>query len=116
MLGDDWDPDGYELWQNRAGAWQVFKETDPEWPWTDGLRHLVDCIESGERPLVTPEHARHVLEIMLQAQQSGREGRAMDLTTSFEPLTFPEPAQGEAAHQVHDRSREHHPDGEPPAQ
>jgi predicted dehydrogenase len=21
MLGDDWAPDGYELWQNDAGAW-----------------------------------------------------------------------------------------------
>ena len=34
MLGDDWDPDGYELWQNSAGAWQVFKETTPDWSWT----------------------------------------------------------------------------------
>jgi len=22
MLGDDWDPDGYELWKNDQGAWQ----------------------------------------------------------------------------------------------
>ena len=114
MLGDDWDPDGYELWQNRAGAWQVFKETDPDWPWTDGLRHLVDCLETGQPPLVTPEHARHVLEIMLQAQQSGREGRAMELSTRFEPPVFPAPAHGEAAHQTHDRGRERHPDNEPP--
>src|SRR5438445_3181773 len=72
MLGDDWDPDGYELWQNAAGAWQVFKETAPDWSWADGLRHLVDCIREATRPLVTPEHALHVLEIMLKAQASGR--------------------------------------------
>ena len=29
MLGDDWDPDGYEFWHNPAGCWQVFKETGP---------------------------------------------------------------------------------------
>src|SRR5688572_13843587 len=63
MLGDDWDPDGYELWENSAGAWQLFKETTPDWHWTDGLNHLVECIERGSKPLVTAEHALHVLEI-----------------------------------------------------
>jgi len=107
MLGDDWDPDGYELWQNSAGAWKVFKETDPNWPWTDGLRHLVECIRSGERPLVTPEHALHVLEIILQAQQSGRAGRALPIQSSFAPPVFAEAAVQEAAHLMHDRTREH---------
>ena len=107
MLGDDWDPDGYELWQNSAGAWQVFKETDPDWPWTDGLRHLVECVRRGERPLVTPEHALHVLEIMLKAQQSGREGRALPIDSTFAPPVFAEPAAQEAAHLMHDRTREH---------
>ena len=60
MLGDDWDPDGYELFQNGVGCWQVFKETAPDWSWTDGLRHLVECIHSGSRPLVTPEHALQI--------------------------------------------------------
>lgn len=107
MLGDDWDPDGYELWQNSVGAWQLFKETDPDWSWTDGLRHLVECIRNRERPLVTPEHAYHVLEIMIKAQQSGREGRAMALESLFAPPVFAEPAAQEPAHLVHDRTREH---------
>ena len=107
MLGDDWDPDGYELWQNPVGAWQVFKETTPDWPWTDGLNHLVDCIRGGTRPLVTPEHALHVLEIMLKAQQAGREGRALELETTFTPPAFDAPEAGEPAHLMHDRTREH---------
>jgi predicted dehydrogenase len=107
MLGDDWDPDGYELWQNRVGAWQVFKETDPDWHWTDGLRHLVECIQDGTEPLVTPEHAYHVLEIMLKAQQSGREGRALPIESRFEPAVFAEEGGEEPAHLVHDRTREH---------
>lgn len=107
MLGDDWDPEGYELFQNSAGCWQVFKETAPDWPWTDGLNHFVDCIRSGTRPLVTPQHARHVLEIMLKAQQAGRDGRSLPLETTFAPLVFAELAGQEAAHRQHDRTREH---------
>jgi predicted dehydrogenase len=107
MLGDDWDPDGYELWQNSAGAWQLFKETTPDWHWTDGLNHLVECIERGTEPLVSPEHALHVLEIMLKAQQSGRDGRALELETTFTAPIFEAVAQREAAHLVHDRTREH---------
>jgi predicted dehydrogenase len=107
MLGDDWDPDGYELWQNAAGAWQVFKETAPDWPWADGLRHAVECIHAGTRPSNTPEHALHVLEIMLLAQESARCGRALTLETSFAPPAFGQPHAAEPAHLQHDRSREH---------
>jgi len=107
MLGDDWDPDGYELWQNERGAWQVFKETQPDWPWTDGLNHLVDCIVNDVQPLVTPQHAFHVLEIMLAAQKSGREGRRIDVKSSFTPPTFPEPIPAQEAYKVHDRTHEH---------
>ena len=107
MLGDDWDPEGYELFQNSAGCWQVFKETAPDWMWTDGLNHLVDCILNKTKPLVTPEHALHVLEIMLKAQQSGREGRALEFDSTFTPPVFVEPGAQEAAHRMHDRSREH---------
>lgn len=107
MLGDDWDPDGFELWQNSAGAWQLFKETDPDWPWSDGLRHLVECIRERKRPLVTPEHAYHVLEIMIKAQQSGRDGRARPMQSTFRPPSFGESKTKEAAHRVHDRTRKH---------
>jgi predicted dehydrogenase len=105
MLGDDWDPDGYELWQNRAGCWQVYKETDVDWPWTDGLRHIVECIRQKSRPLVTPEHARHVLEIMLMAQVSGRTGQAQPVQSSFNRPEYPVPTEFEPAHLRHDRTR-----------
>jgi predicted dehydrogenase len=105
MLGDDWDPDGYEMWQNRAGCWQVFKETDVNWPWTDGLRHLVECARGGARPLVTPEHALHVLEVMVQAMASGRDEQAKPVESRFTPPVFAEAHAGEPAHLMHDRTR-----------
>lgn len=106
MLGDDWDPDGYELWQNDAGAWQVYKETDPDWPWTDGLRHLVECIHAGKQPMIAAEHAFHALEIMIKARESSKEGRALTITSNFTPPVF-KAAHAEAAHRIHDRTREH---------
>lgn len=83
MLGDDWHPNGYELWQNSVGAWQLYAEEQPDWPWTDGLRHLVECIQTGTRPMITPEHGFHVLEIMLKAMQAGSDGQARQIESSF---------------------------------
>lgn len=105
LHGDDWDPDGYELWQNSAGCWQRYKETQPDWPWTDGLRHLVDCILQDSPLLVTPEHAMHVLEVMLLAQAAGKDGCTRPVQTSFEPPSFESTASGPAVHRVHDRTR-----------
>ena len=107
MLGDDWAPEGYELWQNSIGAWQTYADTDPHWQWTQGLVHLVDCILNRERPLVTPAHAFHVLEVMLAAQAAGRNGRAHTVKSRFKwPQRGAADSHAEAAHRVHDRRRE----------
>lgn len=102
LLGDDWAPEGWELWRNDVGAWQLHGETDPTWPWTDGLRHLVECIETGAEPVTRPEHAYHALEIMLAAQAAGRDGQAREIRSDFpapELDRLPEPG---GAHRVHD--------------
>jgi predicted dehydrogenase len=106
MMGDDWDPEGYELFQNSAGAWQIYKETDPGWLWTDGLRHLVECIQNGQKPLVTPEQAYHVLEIMVKAKLSGRDGQEKMIESSFSALNIDAPLEGEQVHLVHDRTHQ----------
>jgi predicted dehydrogenase len=106
LLGDDWRPEGYEIWENSAGCWQYFKETQPDWPWADGLRHLVECIREGRRPLVTPEHAYHVLEIMIKAQEAGHDGQGRSIESLFTPPQFEEIGQTISAHRIHDRTRE----------
>jgi predicted dehydrogenase len=106
MLGDDWDPDGYELWQNEERAWRLVPETDPGWPWTDGLRHLVECIRQGTRSLITPEHGYHVLEVMLKAQEAGGDGQARDIESTFTPPSFAGDESGGSAPPAHDRTRE----------
>ena len=104
MTGDDWAPTGYELWRNDVGAWQIHEGTDRSWTWTDGIRHLIECIQEGTTPIVQPEHAYHVLEIMLKAQESGRDGQSKELGSTFTPPTFEEEEEEEeiAEHLVHD--------------
>jgi hypothetical protein len=36
-------------------------------------------LRDEEAPILTAEHALHVLDIILKAQQSAQEGRALDL-------------------------------------
>jgi predicted dehydrogenase len=104
LLGDDWAPEGYELWRNDTGAWQLYPEIDPAWPWTDGLRHLIDCIETGAEPVTRPEHAFHALEIMLAAQAAGRDGVAREIASDF-----PAPALERLGAPAGDARRVHDP-------
>jgi predicted dehydrogenase len=47
------------------------------------VEHLVDCLRDGARPVLSAEHARHALEIMLMALESARSGQAIELRTTF---------------------------------
>lgn len=102
MMGDDWAPQGYELWRNDVGAWQVYGDADPRWTWTSGLQHLVECIQDETPPIITPEHAYHVLDIMLQAIESGHDGQTKTIESVFTPPVFERESETEAAHLVHD--------------
>ncbi len=47
------------------------------------VEHLLDCLSTGNPPVLSAQHSRHALEIMLAARRSAREGAAIDLTTTF---------------------------------
>jgi predicted dehydrogenase len=48
-----------------------------------GARHFVNCVMGREKPVLTAEHARHVLEIVLAAYESIADGRSHELQTKF---------------------------------
>ena len=48
-----------------------------------GVRHFVGCLRGVEQPVLTAEHARHVLEIILAAYASMDDGRVQELRTTF---------------------------------
>ncbi|MFC6157086.1 Gfo/Idh/MocA family protein [Kribbella jiaozuonensis] len=101
LLGDDWAPNGFEQWSNPRGSWELIPERAPHWPWTDGLRHLVDSIDSGTPTITRPEHAYHALEVMLAAKQSSTEGRVVDITSPFPDLEY-NPAATDDGRPTHD--------------
>jgi predicted dehydrogenase len=59
-------------------------EPPPRYTLVNGIEHFLDHLSAGVPLLLTPEHARHVLEIMLAAQESARSERAVTLRTDFD--------------------------------
>ena len=102
LLGDDWAPQGFEQWTNERKVWEVHEESDPKWPWTAGLRHLVECVAAGTPTVTRPEHALHCLEVMLAARQSAIEGRYIGIESQFPALDYsslPAPAEDHSRRQ-----------------
>ena len=48
-----------------------------------GPAHFIACLRDGAKPVLTAEHACHVLEIALRAKESAASGRALALETTF---------------------------------
>jgi predicted dehydrogenase len=48
-----------------------------------GIEHLVDCIQNKTKPLLSIDHALHVVEVLEQAAASSRDGRTLALTSTF---------------------------------
>jgi predicted dehydrogenase len=104
LLGEDWAPEGWELWRNDEGYWRVHLESDPHWHWTDGLRHMVECVETGRPTITRPEHAYHALEVMLAAQAAGRDGATRQVESDFPDPVYDEVrCDAEEAHRAHYR-------------
>jgi predicted dehydrogenase len=47
------------------------------------VEHLAECLATGTPPATGPDRARHMLEIMLAAQTAAKEGRTVNLETTF---------------------------------
>ncbi len=91
-----------EDWYSGNGATDVFLRDEtpigaagwmngvplPDFPGPENLigagpRHFAESLLGQTQPILTADHACHVLEIMLTAYRSIREGRAIDLETTF---------------------------------
>jgi predicted dehydrogenase len=75
---DDEGPDGTEGWQEGIDV-TLDDEGTPE----AGVRHFVACLRGEAMPVLTAEHARHVLEVMLLTYESIADGAAHATTTTF---------------------------------
>ncbi|HEY8448070.1 MAG TPA: Gfo/Idh/MocA family oxidoreductase [Thermomicrobiales bacterium] len=73
-----------DLYQIDQGWQQNVCPEPPPLPSADhligvGPAHFAAVLRGEEAPILTAEHALHVLDIILKAQQSAREGRALEL-------------------------------------
>jgi predicted dehydrogenase len=107
LLGDDWDPHGYEIWRNDAGRWEEYEAIDPTWLWADGLREIVLAVREDRAPLADPAHDLHVLDIVEAARQAASERAAATVSSRFGPLDLhPDEAAGRRdRHHLHDHTR-----------
>jgi predicted dehydrogenase len=107
LLGDDWDPRGFEIWRNEQGRWEEYEAVDPTWLWADGLREAVLALRDDRPPLADPAHDLHVLEIVDAAREAAAGRRAVRVSSRFGPLDLrPEEAAGRGDREhLHDHTR-----------
>jgi predicted dehydrogenase len=48
-----------------------------------GIEHLVDCIQHQQKPLLSIDHALHVVEIIEKAHRSAEQGVTLDIESTF---------------------------------
>jgi predicted dehydrogenase len=72
---------------------------EDRWPYATGVHHtisqkhiysdimhMVDCVLNDKRPVVTVEHARHVIEIIEKGYVSAASGQAQEISSTFDRL------------------------------
>ncbi|HEY8437143.1 MAG TPA: Gfo/Idh/MocA family oxidoreductase [Candidatus Limnocylindrales bacterium] len=86
--GKSWEPDApvsiYDASRERREDWRPAVEM----PADDGVveagaRHFIRCLLGDEQPILTAEHARHVLEVILAAYEAMADGRTHEIETTF---------------------------------
>ncbi len=48
-----------------------------------GVRHLIECVLGRVRPVLTADHAAHVIDVLEAARRSARDGRAIEVTSTI---------------------------------
>ncbi|MDC0161604.1 Gfo/Idh/MocA family oxidoreductase [bacterium] len=106
MLGDDWEPKAYEIWNNKRSSWELFKTPYANWPWASGFTHLIDCIIKKKKPIINLDHAYHVNEIMIKIYESSQKEKQVPINSSFQPLKFVNKIKIKKSHLDHDRNHD----------
>jgi len=104
LLGDDWDPRGFEIWRNSEGCWEEFEAIDPTWLWADGLAEMLSALHEKRQPLHSPDHDIHLLEVIEASTKAAREKRAIGVESRFGPLDL-RLEERQDRHHLHDHMR-----------
>jgi len=104
LIGDDWDPRGFEIWRNSADCWEEFEPIDSTWLWADGLAEMVRALIEDRKPLHSPDHDLHVLEIIEATSKAARQKCAIAIRSRFRALDLRIEDRPER-HHLHDHTR-----------
>lgn len=105
LLGDDWDPRGFEIWRNDAGCWEEYEPVEGTWLWADGLAETIRALLEGRPPLAEITHDLHLLELLEAAGRSSREGGWISVTSRFHKIDLRLPDLRRDLHHLHDHTR-----------
>jgi predicted dehydrogenase len=107
LLGDDWDPRGFEIWRNQSGLWEEYEPIEPTWLWADGLSELVAALREDRAPLAEISHDVHLIEVLDAAERSAKERAWTPVHSRFRALDLkPELVTGHRdVHHLHDHTR-----------
>jgi predicted dehydrogenase len=83
MVGYDWEPQGVDLASDKKEVFERHSTDSAGYVWQQGASLVAECVATGKEPLFTPEHALHVVEIIVAARESQRTGRRIDLRSTF---------------------------------
>ncbi|QBD77138.1 Gfo/Idh/MocA family oxidoreductase [Ktedonosporobacter rubrisoli] len=86
--GFDWAPQDVSVYSGDRtlspdGQWKIRYQSNYDYHWEGGASYIAECLAKGEKPLLSGEHAVHVLEIMLAALNSAETGRREQIESSF---------------------------------
>jgi predicted dehydrogenase len=105
LLGDDWDPRGFEIWSNKSGCWEEYEPVEGTWMWTDGLTEAVMAMFEERQPLAEITHDLHLLEVIEAAAASAKKGRWTPVASRFRELDLRLGKHRRDIHHLHDHTR-----------
>jgi predicted dehydrogenase len=104
LLGDDWDPHGFEVWRNADASWEEHDAIEPTWLWADGLREVLSSIRDGRPPLASLEQDLHLLDVIAAARESVANRAPVSVDSSFAALDLRLEMPSRIEH-LHDHTR-----------
>lgn len=83
LIGYDWMPFAVEMATIDHEKPQRFATDTGTYVWQEGASVISESLVKETEPLINVEHSLHVLEIIEAARQSQKDGRRINLTSSF---------------------------------
>lgn len=83
LIGYDWAPFGVDLATTANEKTSRFARDPGKYVWQEGASVVADSLVKQIEPLITAEHALHVLEVIEAARESGRSGGRIDVASRF---------------------------------